>query len=154
MVASMCTHGNVRRRHFFNNLRLYKRRGWMAKGKKPMRHHDIWEEVYQSLEFRTAPLLMTHVYGHNKNVYNDAADALARAGAAKSKVHRTVRPKVAPGDGLRVRRQKQTRSRGVKGQASLQVSEDDKDSDRPIIICHKRRRMRNVPLEIADPEPD
>ena len=30
------------------------------------------------------------VYGHNKLVCNDAADALARAGAAKSTVHKTV----------------------------------------------------------------
>ena len=97
---------------------------------------------------------MTHVKGHNKNVYNDAAGALARAGAAKSKVHQRVRHRVAPENGPRVTRQKETRSRGVKRQASVQVSEDDIDGYKPIIIRHKRRRMRNAPLEIPDPEPD
>ena len=33
----------------FSNLQLYKRRGWMAKGKQPVKHHDIWEDIYQLL---------------------------------------------------------------------------------------------------------
>ena len=37
-------------------------------------------DVLCTLDF--ALMSMTHVYGHNKPVYNDAADALARAGAA------------------------------------------------------------------------
>ena len=81
-----------------NNLRSYKHRGWMAKGKNPVYHHNVWEEVYQLLECRTAPVSMAHVYGHNRIMYNDAVDALAKAGAAKSKVHKIVRPKVAPDD--------------------------------------------------------
>ena len=55
---------------------------------------------------------VTHVYGHNKLVYNDAPDALARAGATKSTLHKTVRPKGPTEDGPRVRRQKHTRLRG------------------------------------------
>ena len=29
----------------FGNLSLYKRRGWMTQRKKPVRHHDLYEEV-------------------------------------------------------------------------------------------------------------
>ena len=126
----------------------------MVKGKKPVRHRDIWEEVYQLLECRTAPPSVTHVSGHNKIVYSDATDALARAGAAKSKVHQTVLPRVAPDDGPWVRRQKQTRARGVKRQASIQVSEDDTANNRPITIRHRRRQMRNAPMDRPDPELD
>ena len=35
---------------------------------------------------RTTPISMTHVYGHNRPVYNEEADALAKARAALSKV--------------------------------------------------------------------
>ena len=31
----------------FSNLHMYKRRGWMAQGKKSVRHHDIWEDIYK-----------------------------------------------------------------------------------------------------------
>ena len=30
----------------FSNLRVYTHRGWMAQGKKPVRHHDVWEDIY------------------------------------------------------------------------------------------------------------
>ena len=53
----------------FSNLQLYKRRNWIAKGKQPVRHHDIWEEINQSMQSRIASVSMTHVYGHNKLVY-------------------------------------------------------------------------------------
>ena len=63
---------------------------------------------------------VTHVCGHNKLVYNEAADALARAGAAKSTVCKAVRPRELTDDGPRARRQKHTRTRGVKRQAVVQ----------------------------------
>ena len=138
----------------FSNLQLYNRRGWMAKGKQPVKHHDIWEDIYQSLQARAATVCVTHVYGHNKLVYNEAADALARAGAAKSTVHRTVRPRGPTGEGPRARRQKRTRTRGVKRQAAVQVSNSDSGSDRPTVIRHRQRDMRNAPMDISDPEPD
>ena len=133
---------------------IYKCRKWVVKGKQPFRHHDIWEDIYQSLQSKIALVSMTHVYGHNKLVHNDAADELARAGAAKSTVHKTSRPRGPTDDGPRVRRQKHTRTRGVKRQAAMQVSDSDSGSDRPIVICHRRREMRNAPLDIPDPEPD
>ena len=40
---------------------------------------------------RTAPISMTHVYGHKRLVYNEEADALAKVGAALSKVHKPRR---------------------------------------------------------------
>ena len=98
----------------FENLELYKRREWVTQGKKLVRHHDIWEEVLSIIRSRTAPLAVTHVYGHNKIVYNEAADELAKAGAAQSKVHRPVRPRMALDDGPQCRRPKETRGRGVK----------------------------------------
>ena len=49
----------------FDNLELYKRRGWMTQGKKPVRHHHIWEEVVSILRSRSVPVMVTHVYGHN-----------------------------------------------------------------------------------------
>ena len=51
----------------FNNLQLYKRRAWMAQAKKPVRHQDVWEEIFQLLQGRKAPMKvsMIHVYGHN-----------------------------------------------------------------------------------------
>ena len=111
----------------FDNLNLYKRRGWMTQGKRPVRHHDIWEEVLSIIRSTTAPVTMTHVYGHNKIVYNEAADELAKAGAAQSKVHQPVRPRKAPDDGPSGRRPKQTRGQGVKRQASVQGSDDRTD---------------------------
>ena len=97
---------------------------------------------------------VTHVYGHSKLVYNEAANALSRAGAAKSMVHRTVRPRGPTDDGSRARRQKHTRTRVVKRQATVQVSDSDSCSDRPIVIRHRQREMRNAPMDIPDPEPD
>ena len=58
----------------------------MTQGMKPMRHHDIWE-VLSIIRSGTAPVTVTHVYGHNKIAYNETADELAKAGAAQSKVH-------------------------------------------------------------------
>ena len=123
----------------FGNLQLYKHRGWVAKGKHPVRHHDIWEDVYQLLPCRRAPMSMMHVYGHNKPVYNDPVDALAIVGAAKSRVHNTPRPMGPFDNGPRVRRQKHTRTRGVKRQAAVQVTEEDSGSDRLIVISRRRR---------------
>ena len=113
----------------FESLRLYHRRGWMAQGKKPVRHHDIWEDILQLQGARSAPLSVTHVYGHNKISYNEAADGLAKAGAARSKVHRTARPRQAADDGTGRARRKQMRGRGVKRQASVQTSDDNTGSD-------------------------
>ena len=31
----------------FNNLQLHNRCAWMAQGKKPVRHQDVWEEILQ-----------------------------------------------------------------------------------------------------------
>ena len=96
---------------------------------------------------------MTHVYGHNK-LYNDAADDLAKAGAARSMVHRASRPR-GPAEGeLRARRQKHMRTQGVKRQAAVQASQSDSASDRPIVIRHKRRQMRSAPMDNPDPELD
>ena len=71
----------------FDNLDLCKKRGWMTQGKKLVRHHDIWEEVLSIIRSRCAPVTVTHVCGHNKIVYNEAVDELAKEGAAQSKVH-------------------------------------------------------------------
>ena len=98
----------------FSNLQLYKCRGWMAKCKQPVSHHDIWEDICHLLQGTIASVSVTHVYGHNKLVYNEAANALARAGAAKSTVHKRVRARGLTDDGPRARRQKHTRTRGIK----------------------------------------
>ena len=126
----------------------------MTKGKKPVRHHDILEEVLSILRMRSVPVTVMHENGHNQNVYNDAADELAKAGVAWSKVHRPVWPRKAPDDGPRGRKSKQTRGRVVKRQASVQVSDESTDSDRSRVMCHRRRGMRNAPLELPDPEAD
>ena len=97
---------------------------------------------------------MTHVYGHNRLVYNEEVDALAKAGAAMSKVHKPRRVRDMPQGSPEATRRKQTRGRGIKRQAAVQVSDDGADSDRPAHIRHRRREMRNAPLEIPDPEPD
>ena len=110
----------------FSNLQLYERRNWVAKGKQPVRRHDIWEDIYQSLQSKTALVSMTHVYGHNKLVYNNAADA-----RAKSTVHKTSRPRGPTDDGPRVRRQKHTRTQEVKRHTAVQVSDSDSGNDRP-----------------------
>ena len=81
----------------FNNLQLYKRRAWIAQGKRPVGHHDVWEDILFLLQDRATPVSMTHVYGHNKFIYNEAVDALAKAGAARSTVHRVARPRGAAG---------------------------------------------------------
>ena len=137
----------------FDNLQLYKRRGWMSQGKKQVGHHDVWEEVLSLIQCRSAPVTVTHVYAHNKVVYNDAADELAKAGASLSEVHRPVRPKKSPKDGPQGSKAKYNRGRGVKPQAAVQVSNKSTDGDRSILIHHRRRRMQNAPLELPDPEP-
>ena len=97
----------------FNNLQLYKRRAWMAQGKKPVKHHDVWEDILVLLHNRTAPVSMTHVYGHNKLIYNEATDALAKAGAARSTMHRVARPRGPAGGEPQATRQKLMRARRV-----------------------------------------
>ena len=97
---------------------------------------------------------MTHVHGHNKLVYNDVASDLAKAGAARSTVHMVSQPRGPAGGELRATRQKLVRAGGVKRQATVhQTSESDTSSDRPIAIRHRRRQMRNAPMDIPDPEP-
>ena len=98
----------------FDNLQLYTRHAWITQGKKPVGHQDVWEENFQLLRGRTAPVSMTHVYGHSKLVYNDAADGLGKAGAARSMVHRASRPRGPAKGEPRARRQKHMRTRGVK----------------------------------------
>ena len=138
----------------FSNLRLCNHRGWMVQGKKPVRHHDVWEDIYQMCQAKTSRISMTHVYGHNRLVYNEEADTLAKAGAAMSKVHRPSRVKNMPQGSPVSTRRKQTRGRGVKKQVAVQVSDGSTDSDRPAHIRHRRREMRNAPLGIPDPELD
>ena len=81
-------------------------------------------------------------------MYNEEVDALAKAGAALSKLHR-------PG---RVRDMLQGKStdrlQGNQEAAAMQVSDNSTDSDRPAHIRHRRREMRNAPLDIPHPEPD
>ena len=36
----------------------------------------------------------------------------------------------------------------------MQVLDSDSCSDRPIVIRHRRREMRDAPMDIPDPEPD
>ena len=54
----------------------------MTQGKKPVRHHDIWEEVLSIIKSRSVPVTVTHVDAHNKIGYNEGADELAMARAA------------------------------------------------------------------------
>ena len=82
----------------------------MAQGKKPVRHHDVWEDIYQICRASIAHISMTHVYGHNKRVYNEEADTLAKAGAAMSKVHRPGRVRDMPKGSLEATRRKQARA--------------------------------------------
>ena len=93
----------------------------MAQGKKPVRHHDMWEDIYQICQARIARMLMTHVYGRNRLVYNEEADTLAKAGAAMSKVHRPRRVRGMPQGSPEATRRKQTRGREIKRQAAVQV---------------------------------
>ena len=80
----------------FSNLRVYKHKGWMAQGKKPVCHHDVWEDIYQMCQTKIAHISTTHVYDHNRLVYNEEADTLGKAGAAMSKVHRQRRVRDMP----------------------------------------------------------
>ena len=72
----------------FSNLRVYKHRGWMVQGKKPVRRYDMWEDIYHMCQAKTTHISMTQVYGHKRLLYNEEAETLAKAGAAMSKVHR------------------------------------------------------------------
>ena len=103
---------------------------------------------------RTAHISITHVYGHNSLVYNEEVDTLAKAGVAMLKVHRPRRVKDMPQGSPVATRRKQTKGRGIKRQAAVQVSDDSTDSDRPAHIRYRRREMRNAPLDVSDPEPD
>ena len=68
----------------------------MAPCKKPVRHYDVWEDIYHMCYARTAHISMRHVCGHNRLVYIEEADALAKAGAAMSKVHKPRRVRDMP----------------------------------------------------------
>ena len=61
---------------------------------------------------RTTHTSMTHVCGHNRLVYNEEADTLAKAGAAMLKVRRPRRVRGVP-HAVATRR-KRTRGRGIK----------------------------------------
>ena len=91
----------------------------------------MWEEIYQLYQDRTTPIPMTHVYGHNKLVYNEEADAFAKAGAALSKMHRPRCVMDMPRGSPEATRRKRTRGRGIKRQAAVQVLDGSIDSDRP-----------------------
>ena len=138
--------------NIFSNLRGYKHRGWMAQGKKPVRHHDVWEDIYQMCQASTAHISMTHVYGHKKRVYNEKW-APRQRGAAMTKVHRPRRVKDMPQVSPVATRRKRTRGKGIKRQAALQVSNDSTDYDGPAHIRHRHTVMRNVALDIPDPRP-
>ena len=43
---------------------IFDRRQWMTQGKKLVRHHDIWHEVLSIVRSGSAPVSVTHVYGH------------------------------------------------------------------------------------------
>ena len=32
-----------------HNIKMYKRQRWHTKSKQPIRHHDIWEDIYTML---------------------------------------------------------------------------------------------------------
>ena len=102
----------------------------MAQGKKPVRHHDVWEDISLLLQDKAAPVSMTHVYGHKTLVYNDAVDDLAKAGAARSMVHKVLWPRGPAGGEPRSTRQKLVRAQGVKRQAAMQTSDRETGSDR------------------------
>ena len=97
---------------------------------------------------------MTHVYGYNKLIYNEAADALAKAGAARSTVHRVARPRGPAGGEPQATKQKLVRARGVKRQAAVQTSDSETGSDTPVVIHHRRQHMRKTLMDIPDPERD
>ena len=96
---------------------------------------------------------MTHVYGHNRLVYNEEADALAKAGATLSKEHKPRGVRDMPRGNGEATRQKRMRSSGIKRQAAGQVSDDNTHSDRPGHIRHMCREMHNAPLDKLDPKP-
>ena len=110
----------------------------------------IYEEIYHMCQGRRTPISMTHIYGHNWLVYNEEADALAKAGAALSKVHKLRRVRDIPQERGEASRRKQTRVRGIKRQAAVQALDESTDSDKPAHIRDRRREMRNVPLDIPD----
>ena len=91
---------------------------------------------------------------HNKLIFNKAADALTKAGAAQSTVHRVAWPRGPAGGEPRATRQKLVRARGVKRQATVQTSDSETGSDRPVVIRHRRRHTRNAVMDILDPEPN
>ena len=89
------------------------------------------------------------MYGHNRMVYNEEADALAKAWAAMSKVHRLRRVRDRP-----IHRPPDENKLAVERQAAVQLPDDSTGSDRPTHMRHKRREMRNAPFDIPDLEPD
>ena len=78
--------------------------------KKPPDRQGNWQLAHKS---------MTHVYGHNRLVYNEEADALAKAGAALSKVHKPRRVEDML-HGSRVASRRKQMGRGIKHKAAVQ----------------------------------
>lgn len=59
-------------------LEGWKRKGWRGSNKKPIKNQDLWVSLDVALNGFSKPWSMEWVRGHNGDVYNEHADALAQ----------------------------------------------------------------------------
>ena len=126
--AHVHTRAHAHTRHtrvnIFSKLQLHKRRDWVAKGKQPVRNHDIWKKCASYCRvgqhhcqgrmcMDTTSLCIMMLLMHWQGLGQQSPGYIKRLGPGGRQMR------------ARVRRQKYTRTRGVKRQATVQVSEDD-----------------------------
>ena len=57
-----------------DNMAQYKRQKWHTKGRRPIRQHGVWEDIYAMITTRVGSFQVTHMYRHNKVPHNEEAD--------------------------------------------------------------------------------
>ena len=96
---------------------------------------------------------MTHVYGRNSVPHKEEADKLAKEGARMSVVHKVSGHYRPPEEQQGPSRWNVVRGCKVKRQVAVQAAESS-SKDSVLLARERRKRKRQGPLELHDPEPD
>ena len=57
----------------------WQKRGWMLRGRKPVKNRDLWERLLAAWEARTAETVWCRVPGHSGHRWNELCDGIAVA---------------------------------------------------------------------------
>lgn len=66
----------------------WKKKGWLGSDKKPVKNQDLWKALDEVIRGFSKPWKMEWVRGHNGDVHNERADALAQEAVGRLKASR------------------------------------------------------------------